>query len=47
MEPEPKIWTTVEPEPKINNLGSATLVPREEFNKEKICFEMKLFMNYI
>ena len=28
MEPEPKLWTKVEPkpEPKINNFGSATLV---------------------
>ena len=28
LEPEPKLWTKVEPElePKINNFGSATLV---------------------
>ena len=25
LEPEPKIWTKGEPEPKINNFGSATL----------------------
>ena len=25
-EPEPKIWTKVEPEPKINNFGSAILI---------------------
>ena len=25
MEPEPKLWTKVEPEPKRNNFGSATL----------------------
>ena len=25
-EPEPKLWTKVEPEQKINNFGSATLV---------------------
>ena len=25
LEPEPKLWTTVEPEPKINNFGPATL----------------------
>ena len=26
MEPEPKLWVKSEPEPKINNFGSATLV---------------------
>ena len=25
-EPEPKLWKKSEPEPKINNFGSATLV---------------------
>ena len=25
LEPEPKLWGKVEPEPKINNFGSATL----------------------
>ena len=26
LEPEPKLWTKVEPEPKINNFSSATLL---------------------
>ena len=26
LEPEPKLWTKVEPGPKTNNFGSATLV---------------------
>ena len=26
LEPEPKLWTKVESEPKINNFGSATLL---------------------
>ena len=26
LEPEPKLWSKSEPEPKINNFGSATLL---------------------
>ena len=30
QELEPKLWTKVEPEPKINNFGSATLLIKHE-----------------
>ena len=33
---EPKLWTKVEPEPKINNFGSATLQQGKEAEKSSI-----------
>ena len=36
LEPDPKIWTKVEPEPKINNFSSTRL--------KKVSFMMMFFM---
>ena len=38
---EPKLWTKVEPEPKINNFGSATLQI-----KTKTIFQLLLNLNH-
>ena len=36
LEPEQKLWTKVEPEPKINNFGSATLAYSPNFNPKNV-----------
>ena len=44
LEPESKSGTKVEPEPKLNNFGSATLMKKTIFGNEKL---MKFFFHVI